>query len=337
MGAYAAAMIYLGIELDLYRALRDGGPATSDELAARTGLHERWLREWLRQQAAARIVDYDSDAGRFSVSPEVWMLLGDPDELRTMRTNFAGLTYRFGVLDRLPESFRSGIGIPWDDRGPQAAASTEQLFRNWYRQVLVPVALPMLDGVVETLERGGRAADVGCGAGIAMIEMAKAYPHAEFHGYETSLQAIERGRGHAREAGVANVHFHDVSVEPLPDTPTFGLITTFDCLHDMTRPQEAAAAIRRAIIPEGVWFIADINGDESFEANLRTRPLAPMLYAISTMSCMSSALAEEGGAGYGTLGLPEPEMRRLVEGAGFSRFGRVELTHPINAYYEARP
>jgi len=336
IGAHVAGMIHLGLELGLYGALRESGPATSEELAASSGLHERWLREWLYQQATARVLEYDASNRRFSISPEVWVLLGDPDELRTLRANFAGLTYRFAMLDKVPEAFRTGIGVAWDDRGPRAAEMTELLFRNWYRHVLVPVALPMLDGVVPALQAGARVADVGCGAGLAMIEMAKAFPSSRFDGYDTSLQAIERGRAHVRDAGLSNVTFHDANRDLLPDNPTFDLVTTFDCLHDMTRPHEAAAAMRRAIKPDGTWFIADINGGADFEENLAKRPLSALFYAISVMSCMSSALSEEGGAGYGTLGLPEPEMRKLVQGAGFSRFRRIELTHPVNAFYEAR-
>ena len=120
IGAHVAGMIQLGLEIGLYSALREHGPSTSDELAASTGLHERWLREWLYQQAAARVLDYDASTKRFSISPEVWVLLGDPDELRTMRANFAGLSYRFAMLEQAPESFRTGIGIRWDDRGPRA-------------------------------------------------------------------------------------------------------------------------------------------------------------------------------------------------------------------------
>jgi 2-polyprenyl-3-methyl-5-hydroxy-6-metoxy-1,4-benzoquinol methylase len=338
IGAHVAAMIYLGIELDLYAALREGGAASPLELAARTGLHERWLREWLQQQAASGVIEYDRATQRFAISPEVWMLLGDVDELRTLRTNFTGLTYRFGMLDRLPQAFQTGIGVSWDDRGERGPESTEQLFRNWYRQVLVPEALPKLTGVVEKLRTGGAAADVGCGTGLAMIEMAQAFPDARFHGYETSKRAIERGREHVQRAGVSNVMFHDANDDMLPPEPTYDFITTFDCLHDMTHPHEAAAAIRAAIKPDGIWFIADINGARDFEENLATRPLSSLLYAISVMSCMSSALSEEGGAGYGTLGLPEPRMRELAQRAGFTRFRRVEeLVHPVNAYYEARP
>jgi 2-polyprenyl-3-methyl-5-hydroxy-6-metoxy-1,4-benzoquinol methylase len=337
IGAHVAAMIYLGLELGLYGALREGA-ATPDELTRRTGLHERWLREWLYQQASSRVLEYDAASKRFSISNEVWVLLGDLDELRTLQTNFAGLTYRFGMLDRLPEAFRTGRGVRWDERGPRAAEMTELLFRNWYRQVLVPVALPLIEGLVEKLKDGAVAADIGCGTGLAMIEMARAFPASSFHGYEMSQQAIERGRELVRGAVVSNITFHDAASESLPDASAYDFITTFDCLHDMTRPHEVATAIRRAIKPDGVWFIADINGAGDFEQNLASRPLSPLLYAISVMSCMSAALSEEGGAGYGTLGLPEPAMRGLVEEAGFSRFRRIEgLTHPINAYYEARP
>lgn len=338
IGARVAAMISLGIELDLYSALREGGAATPEELAARTGLRERWLREWLYQQAASRILDYDASSKRFSISIEVWTLIGDPDELRTLRTNFVGLALRMSALERLPEAFRSGLGFGWDERGSRAAEFSELTFRNWYRQVLVPQALPLLDGVVAALRDGATAADIGCGTGFAMIEMARAFPKSNFHGYDTSQQSIARGRDHVREAGVPNVTFHDVIVDPLPSVPAYDFITTFDCLHDMTHPHEAAEAIRSAIKPEGVWFIADINGAPDFEGNLASRPLSSLLYATSVLGCLSSALSEEGGAGYGTLGLPEPAMRELVLNAGFTKFRPIEdLRHPINAYYEARP
>lgn len=334
-GANMAGMIALGVDLGLFQALKDGGAVTSDELAQRTGLHERWLREWLRGQASGHVLEYEGE-GRFSLSPEVAALLSDPDSLIYLGAHFTGLRHRLSLLDRLPESFRTGLGYAWDDRGPEHAAGTEQLFRNWYRLALVPQALPALDGVIERLREGTKVADVGCGSGIALVEMARAFPASEFHGYEISRHALERARNNASAAGVDNVRWHDASAEPLPGEPAFDLITTFDCLHDMTRPHEAARAIRAALKPGGVWFIADINGGTTFEENLANNRNAPTLYAMSVLSCMSSALSEPGGAGLGTLGLPEPAMRELVTSAGFTLFRRVELPHPINAFYEAR-
>mgnify|MGYP000471634446 CR=1 FL=1 len=333
-GALTAAMISLGMRLGLYAALDDGGAASSDELAARTGLHERWLREWLYQQASARILEHDG--GRFSLPPEARAYLSDERSLSYMGSSFLPLPHRIAAVDELPESFRTGIGMSWDDRGAEASQWTELLFRNWYEQVLVPGALPLLEGAIARLEAGTRVADIGCGTGIALLTMARAFPASSCHGYEISEHALGQARENARAGSITNATFHNVREEPLRGDHSFGLITTFDCLHDMTDPAGAAAAIRAAIAADGVWLIADINGQPTFEENART-PLASTFYAMSVLSCMSSALSEPGGAGLGTLGLPEPAMRELTRAAGFTRFRRLDLKHPVNAFYEARP
>jgi 2-polyprenyl-3-methyl-5-hydroxy-6-metoxy-1,4-benzoquinol methylase len=327
--------IALGVRLGLYEALARCQPADSGRLAGESGLHERWVREWLRQQASAGLIDYDG--GRFSMSPEMAVLLAEPDGPRWMGGMFYALPHLIGNLRRLEESFRTGIGLTWDDRGAEAAEATEQGFRTWHQHQLVPVALPALDGVVEKLRAGAVAADVGCGAGLAVIEMAKAFPMSEFHGYEISSTSLARAAENARAASVSNALFHNVGDDPLPDDGRFDLVTAFDCLHDMTAPAKFATAIRDAIKPDGTWFIADINGQPTFEDNLEKNPLARMMYAMSIMSCMSSSMSQVGGAGLGTLGLPEPAMRELVTGAGFTRFRRVEIPHPVNAFYEVRP
>jgi 2-polyprenyl-3-methyl-5-hydroxy-6-metoxy-1,4-benzoquinol methylase len=331
---YTSLLIYLGRRLGLYDALASCGFVTSDELAASTGLHERWLREWLRQQTSAGLLDYKD--GRFRLSPELHAVLADDEHMVYLGYIFDSIPHRIETIERLPEAFRTGIGLAWDDRGAMSMQFTEMLFRNWYRNVLINGALPRLDGVVERLAAGGRAADIGCGSGVAVLEMARAFPLSEFHGYELSKLQLERAAANRQAAGVTNAHFHDVAVDPLPADASFDLITCFDTLHDMTHPDQVAAAIRAAIKPDGVWFIVDIDGGATFEENL-DRPGSQMFYAMSILSCMSSALSEPGGAGLGTLGLPEPAMRELTEQAGFTRFRRIDLPHPVNAFYEARP
>jgi 2-polyprenyl-3-methyl-5-hydroxy-6-metoxy-1,4-benzoquinol methylase len=333
--------IVLGLRLGLYEALAAAPGSTSEQLAKKTGLHERWVREWLRQEACAGIIDYVPSGGgggdgRFSISPESAALLADADGPRFMGGTFYALPLLLGNLGRLEQSFRSGVGLTWDDRGPAAVEATEQGFRTWHQHQLVQVALPKLDGVVEKLRAGGTAADVGCGAGIAVVEMAKAFPASEIHGYDISAHALERAETNARNAGVKNAFFHNVREEPLP-AGYFDLVTTFDCLHDMADPAKHVQEIRSAIKPDGSWLIADINGQPTFEDNLEKNPLARMMYAMSIMSCMSSGMSEQGGAGLGTLGLPEPAMRELCAAAGFTRFRRLEIPHPVNAFYEVRP
>ena len=333
-GAHVATLIILGIRLGLYHALAGAGPVTSDELAQRTGLHERWLREWLQGQVAGGVLDYQGE-GRYELSPETAILLADEDGMAYLGHNFDALPHLMALIDPLQDSFRTGIGLSWSDRDAETVVSTERVFRNWYQQALVPVALPAIDGVTAMLDAGGKAADVGCGTGIALIEMAKAYPASSFHGYDISQNALDRAEQNKSEAGVENLTFHNIDGDPMPGDGSFDFITTFDCLHDMTRPAEAVAAIRAAIKPDGVWLIADINSAPTFEENL-PNPLAPMFYALSVLSCMSSGLSEPGGAGLGTVGLPEPKMRELVQGAGFTQFRRLEIPHLVNAFYEAR-
>lgn len=335
-GAVVSSMIYLGDHLGLYRALAAAElPLTSDELAARTGLHERWVREWLRGQAAARLVDYADD--RFALSPEGAMVLAHEHSPAFAAGAFCGLPQQFAVLDRLPDSFRTGLGLPYDAFGLEGNRGVERMFAPWFRTMLVPVALPALDGVVAKLATGARVADVGCGAGVALIEMAKAFPRSRFDGYEISQYALQRAAENLREAGVENVAFHDARADALPDDGRFDLVTTFDCLHDMAHPGPVIAAIRRAIAPDGTWLIADIKSHPTFEENLARNPMAGMMYGLSVLSCMSSALSEPGGAGLGTLGFTEQIARDMTRAAGFTRFRTHDFEHPMNAYYEVRP
>ena len=335
-GMGVSAMIYLGDALGLYHALDGAGPVTSAELAEKTGLHERWVREWIRGQAASGLIDYKGDE-RFELSPEVALFLADENSPKLAVGIFSDLPQRMAVVEQLPESFRTGLGLPYDARGAQGARGIERVFGNWYRFTLVSQVLPKLDGIVQKLEAGGKAADVGCGAGIALVEMAKAFPQAQFHGYDVSQHALSRAEENKTRAGLKNLTFHNARVDGLPADASFDFITTFDCIHDMTHPFEMIRVIRQALKPDGSWFIADIKSLPTFEENLEKNPMTSLLYAFSVMGCMSSALSEPGGAGLGTLGFNEAVARKATAEAGFSRFLRHDFENPLNAYYEVRP
>jgi 2-polyprenyl-3-methyl-5-hydroxy-6-metoxy-1,4-benzoquinol methylase len=335
-GAVTAGMIYLGDRLGLYHVLQSTGPLTSAELAHQTGLHERWLREWLEGQATAGLLDYTGD-GRFELSPETALVLANENSPAFLAGGFCALPHQMAVLERLPESFRTGLGLPYDAFGPEGARGVERLLGPWFRTHLVSKALPKLDGVVPKLEAGAKVADVGCGAGAALIEMAKAYPRSEFHGYDISKYALARAEENKAKAGVQNVTFHDANGDTLPGDRNFDFISTFDCLHDMANPGLVIQAIYKALKRDGNWLIADIHSFPTFEENLANNPLAPMLYGFSVLCCMSSALSEPNGAGLGTLGFTEPVAHRMVSEAGFTRFKRHDFDNPLNAYYEVRP
>jgi 2-polyprenyl-3-methyl-5-hydroxy-6-metoxy-1,4-benzoquinol methylase len=335
-GALVSGMIHLGERMGLYRALNGAGPLTSEELARKTGLNERWVREWLYQQAAANVIDYRGES-RFELSPEAALVLANENSPFFLAGGFCALPQQMALLNELPRSFKSGLGLSYDQFGSEVNVGVERLLAPWFRTQLVPNALPRLDGVVAKLHAGAKAADVGCGAGVAIIEMAKAYPRSEFHGYDIAKLPLQRAEENARKAGVENVHLHDVAVDPLPGDASCDFITTFDCLHDMTRPDLVMRAIRKAIKSDGTWLIADVQGLPTFEENLKQNPLAPLMYGFSVICCMSSALSEPDGLGLGTLGFPEPVARRMTAEAGFTRFATKDFDNPINAYYEVRP
>ena len=334
-GAMTSAMIHLGDRLGLYRALAGGEALTSEELAARTGLHERWVREWLHAQGAAGILVHEN--GRFSLGPEAEAVLANERHPAFGCGMFSSLPQTIAVVDALPDAFRTGIGLDYDAFGPEGARGIERGFAPWFRALLVPFALPRVEGIVPALERGVRVADVGCGGGVALLEMAKAFPRSEFHGYDISQHALDRAEENRRAAGVSNVALHDPRKEPLPGDESFAFVTTFDCLHDMTDPARVMRAIRAALDPEGTWLIADIKSRGSYEANVAKNPMAALMYGTSVMSCMSSALSEPGGLGLGTLGFPEDLARRMTREAGFTRFEPLDLGHPINAFYVVKP
>jgi len=340
-GTVTAGMIHLGDKLGLYRALAAATePCTSAELAARSGLDERWVREWLHNQAAAKIVHTDDDGATFALTPEGVAVLVDPSHPAFGMGLFGRLPELVALLKELPDCFRTGVGYDYDAHGPEGAAGVERAFAPWYRNFLVPVALPSLDGVVAKLESSAHVAhvaDVGCGAGVAVCLLARSYPNAQVHGYDISRHALVRAEERRAEEGLTNAHFHDARREPLPADGSLDLVTTFDCIHDMTHPQDVMDAIRAAIAPDGTWLLVDIKARETFAENVAKNPMAPMMYGMSVMSCMSSALSEPGGAGLGTLGLPESRARQMTEQAGFTRFRKLDIDHPINAFYEVRP
>lgn len=335
-GAYTAAMVNLGLRLGLYEALA-AGAATAARLAERTGLHERWLREWLQAQAAAGVIEYEGE-GSFRLSAEMAELLTHAASPSFAGGRLLSLPAHLASLDRLPQAFRSGLGFTWDDRGPGAIDATERARRAWYERDFVSRVIPAVEGLQDKLMRGARAADVGCGTGLALVQLGRAFPRSRFQGFEVSAAALARAEANRAAAELTNVTFHDARQEPLPQEPTFDLVLTFDCLHDMTDPARAAREIRRALRPDGVWLIMEIDAAPTFEENLARDPArAAVSYAISVLSCLPSSMAEAGAVGYGTLGLPEPALRELAAGAGFRQLRRLNLPTPLfNALYEAR-
>ena len=334
-GELVSVLIHLGDRLGLYRALDGAGPVTADELAVRTGLHPRWLLEWLRGNAAADLL-VSVDGLRFELTVEGAAVLAHEDTSLFFAAGAFTAPTDAAVVDELADAFRTGIGLPYDRLGPSGAHSTERSLGPWARMALVPTIVPSLDGLAAKLEHGALVADVGCGAGVALTALAGAYPRSTFHGYELSRHALERAAARVAGLGLANVELFDTRAEDLPRDARYDFVLTFDCLHDMTRPADTIAAIRRAIADDGTWLIKDIRCDDDWQVN-RRNPMLAMMYGFSVTTCMSSALSEPNGAGLGTVGFTTQTAERMVRDAGFTRFTVHDFEDPANLYYEVRP
>ena len=339
-GAFTAGMIHLGDRLGLYRALADAdSPMTSIELAEQVGLQERWVREWLANQAAARLIEHEAvEVGdRFSLSGEARAVFASPEHPAFGMGMFHRLPATMGALELMPEAFASGMGHDYDSHGPQGAEGIERSFEPWNNANLIRKVLPAMDGVIERLSEGATVVDVGCGAGGAVMLMAEAFPNSTFVGYDISQHALERADLKLAESGLTNARFADPRHDALPADGSVDLVTTFDCIHDMAHPQPVIEAIRGALADDGHWLLVDIRAAETLAGNIESNPMASLLYGVSVLSCMSSALSEPGGAGLGTLGLPASKAEEMARAAGFDRFEALDIQHPLNAFYEIRP
>jgi 2-polyprenyl-3-methyl-5-hydroxy-6-metoxy-1,4-benzoquinol methylase len=330
-----ASLVYIGDRLGLYRALRGAGPLTSSQLAEATSLNERWVREWLHGQAAAELIRYDGD-GRFELTEEQAIVLADDDNPASVVGGFALLFPLLRQSHKVLESFRTGRGFPYNDHGSDHAIGESRFSAPWMRANLVSNILAGLDGVTAKLSAGARVAEIGCGSGKALVEMARAYPRSEFHGYDSSEIAAGMAEENVAQSGLNNIAIHRAPATAVGPESSFDFILTWDCLHDMADPAAAMHAIRRAIKPDGTWLIVDINGGATPEENYG-HPLGPLLYSFSVLDCLPCGTCEEGAAGLGTLGLPEPVARQMTREAGFTRFAVRDFGNPLNAFYEVRP
>lgn len=328
--AISATLILAGDRLGLYKALVDD-PATPAELARRTGTHERYVREWLGNQAAGGYIGYDPASGRYQLEPEQALCLANPASPVDLPGAYYIVEAVFHALDRTVDNFRSGAGLEWGDHHACLFHGTERFFRAGYNAHLLAEWLPALDGVVEKLQGGGKVADVGCGHGASTVLMAQAYPRAQFIGYDYHPESIRVASERARAAGLDNARFEVADASGYREGD-FDLIAFFDCLHDMAEPESAARHARQALKPDGHCLLVEPFAGDRVEENLN--PVGRVYYGASSQICVPVSLARQGPALGAQAG--EARLRAVMEAGGFSRFRRAAQT-PFNLVFEARP
>ncbi len=328
-----SALVVMGDKLGLYRALAGSGGLSPSELAERTGTAERYVREWLNAQAAGGFVEYDPDSGRYDLPPEQAVALTDSDSPAYLPGFFQ--IALGSVLDspRITEAVRTGEGVGWHEHVHDVHEGCERFFRPGYNANLLSEWLPALDGVVSKLERGGRAADVGCGHGASTILMARAFPNSEFTGYDYHAGSIATARERARDAGLEGRARFESEPAASYSGNDYDLVTMFDCLHDMGDPVGAARHVHGTLSPDGTWMIVEPRAGDRVEDNLN--PVGRAFYSFSTLLCTPASLSQEVGLALGAQA-GEARIRDVVQAGGFTRFRRVAET-PFNLVFEARP
>ena len=340
-GAVTSGMIHLGDRLGIYEEMAKHPEGyTSATLSLRLQLHERWVREWLHNQVATRIVscrDLSAKDPVFFLSPEAICVLASPNHPSYGMGMFHRLPQTMNALNHMPESFRTGLGHDYDSHGPEGAVGIEKSFEPWNQNFLIPYVVPALTDVEDKLKEGARVADIGCGAGGLSLLLGRTYPASTFIGYDISQHALDRANDRLRADGLSNVRFADPRQDPISNEEKFDLICTFDCIHDMTHPTEMMRTIRQSLKDDGTWLLVDIKAHDSLELNVTKNPMASLLYGISVLSCMSSAMSTTDGEGLGTLGLSSNKAEVMAMKAGFSSFNQLAIEHSVNAFYEVRP
>lgn len=330
--AMSGALVVLGDQVGIFRAMADGTPRSVADLAARTDVRERYLREWLSAQAAAGYVTYDAEKDQFSLTAEQAMVFADENSPAFFVGAFEVVQSMWMDEPTIADAFRTGRGVGWHEHSTCLFRGTERFFRPGYNAHLVDEWIPSLDGIGERLRKGGSVADVGCGHGASTILMAKAFPSSRFTGFDYHGPSIEKAAAAAEEAGVSDrVTFRQSTANEYPGRD-YDLIAMFDCLHDMGDPVGAARHVKDTLARDGTWMIVEPFAHDHLKDNLN--PVGRVYYGASTMICTPASLSQEVGLGLGAQA-GEMRLRKVAMDAGFRHFRRATET-PFNMVFEVR-
>lgn len=332
--SFAGVLVDLGHKLGLYKAMAGAGPITPEALARKTGVRERYVREWLQAQAAGGYVAYDPATQAFELPPEQAFVLANPESPVFLAPAYDVVASVWIDEEKIARAWTTDDGLPWRDHHAKLFDGTEAFFRTGYKANLVSSWIPALEGVDARLKAGARVADVGCGHGASTIVMALAYPKSRFVGFDSHEASVEKARQRAREAKVDDrVEFQPAKAESLPAGDGFDLLCFFDCLHDMSDPLGAARKAREALKPDGAVLLVEPFAHDEADGN--HNPVGRLFYSASATICVPHSLAAAPRAGLGAQA-GEGRLATVFKEAGFTRFRRATAT-PFNLILEARP
>ena len=330
--ASIALMLSVGHRTKLFDSMSDSTWMTSQQLADKSNLNERYVREWLGAMVTGNIVDYDPSSKAYLLSENKAKFLS-----REGSFNFASSMQWIPALayveDKIVNCFENGGGVPYESYHRFHEVMAEESGQT-VLPALIDKILPLVPNLVDDLTKGIKVLDVGCGSGQALNLMAKNFPNSHFTGYDFSSEAVQIGKKESEKIGNKNTSFEVQDVEHFPSGKKFDLVTAFDAIHDQAAPAIVLENIKNAVKDNGVFLMQDIGSSSQLENN-KTHPLGPFLYTVSCLHCMTVSLALNGH-GLGAMWGKEKAIQMLNE-AGFSNVSVKQLPHdPINYYYIAR-
>lgn len=337
LGAFDIATTYLGLKLGLYRSLADDGPATSAELAARTGTNERLVREWLEQQGATERLEVEQVGGewRFALPAEHAGVLLDTDALDCVGGNMLAMIAELGQVPRLVESFRTGEGIPYADYGPDEVEGQMMGNRAVYRLQLKSWFAAIPDVAARLADGSARVLDIGCGAGWSSVSIAHAYPGVRVDGIDLNPASIDAAVELAEDEKVTGQVTFEVRDAATMAGAGYDVATMFEMLHDLARPVEALRSAREALGAGGVVLVADEPVADAY-AGAESDDFERRHYGWSVLHCLPASMAEAGSAATGTVMRPDT-MRSYAQQAGFAEMEILEVDGAAYKLYLLRP
>jgi len=341
LGTWDILTVYLGDRLGFYRALSNGA-LTSAELAAATGTHERYVREWLEQQASSELLevdDADAEAAdrRYGLPPGHGEVLLDESSLNYIAPIGKLVVACTRPIDALLDAFRTGDGIPYADYGVDLHEGQAQFTRPMFESLLGFEWLPAIPDVDARLRSDppARVADVACGEGYSTIAIARAYPTALVDGLDLDDASIEAARTHLEGSGVEDrVTFHLRDAADPELAGRYDLVYIHEALHDMSYPVEVLRTCRELLAESGSVVIADERVAERF--TVPGDDVERFYYGFSILHCLPVGMVGEGAAGTGTV-MRADTVRRYAEEAGFRRFEVLPIENDFYRFYRLVP
>jgi 2-polyprenyl-3-methyl-5-hydroxy-6-metoxy-1,4-benzoquinol methylase len=328
-GAFTMALGYIGDRLGLFKAMANAGGLTSVELANKTGLNERYVREWLKAMATAEYIDYDPSNNEFLMTEEQAFVLANDESPMFVGGGFHFTTPSIWNVPKIMEAFKKGGGVSYSEIGEEIPEAIERFFKPGYVNFLAKEWLSAVPGLIDTLNKGAAVLDVGCGCGQSSVVMAKAFPKSKITGIDYDRRSIERGRKLAAGNQLNNIEFIQAQAHEIPKGIRYDLICSFDCIHDMVNPRATLKAIHAALSDKGVYFWSEPNASDNILEN--RNPVGKVFSSISPLHCMTVSLAHNG-EGLGTV-IGESGARKLAQEAGFSKFEKLPIQNPFNQFF----